>query len=1116
MGVPNSWSDRDEGALNGMSLRGSMADSESDCEGIDMRRRVKGLAFSSVLLLLSVLLPVARGDQRWTHGPPRGVRPVSPSRSITVLATGGTITGRVMDSKGSPISGIGMLATIDDKNYVFPDGDTDANGQYFFRNLAAGQYFVNAFDFSLNQYVDTWYPDVWDTDFHRGLALATAVAVSDGATATADFRLPLGARILLSLKDPAGAPIVVPKAGASNGCWGDMFVDFNGKKIRINGACVGGRDYGNGTYEPYVAPVGRTYYLEGWPIGSDYLPVYYNQKPTLETATPILLSGPGPLPLTITMGATGHSISGKFSFATPQDAINNASIYVYAPDRTSLRSLAAAADQTFRIPGLADGDYVVEISVRATKGGVRTTYRKFFANAALFDGATRIRVQGSDVGSINVVMDTPADAASLVTNTKQISLVAPAGASSDPTPLAIWTDSGTVTWTAAGTSAWLRVTPATGSVTANQGATLLNVSADASSLAAGTYQDTLTITGSTGSALQIPVSLQVSAIGAVANKPIALSIPFIEFSGSTPQFSTQTVTVSNPGSARATWDLRSRLVESYPASGALDPGASVPVAIAVSITGVTFGSVTGQLEVRTNGRLTSVVPVSVNVAPPPAPAGRLPLDSPAGKGGLSTQAVDVQLARVVPAVASNLGGSSGSIWSSDVFLASLPSKLLTNNASFTLTPFGSQNGSGSVNIRGVVRAPMLTLASPVSTMFRQPSGYGALEIRPESGAVATWTRVWTAGRDGKGTYGQEIPAYDSASVLIQGDVGILPVLLGGEAFRSNLQLTEVRGAAITVRLNVRDASGKETGARDVTLAPYEQRTLQGFLPAALTVAYAEVRVTGGGAVGALASLIDNSTNDPTTILMTKRPSRTSTGKLIVPGIIRGDGAAETVWRSDVWIVNSGDVPLTFVPVLYSSGASPKTASAFTIAPHAQATLRDPLQSLFGMQSGAGALLLDVKSGDPSAVRMTSRAFTVDSAGGTLGQDVQPARDTDEVKNGDPGLALFGVARNRSFRTNLQIQETSGSPVTVEISATGTAANSINIPLTSPRTNVPLPAFGFLQFADILGQLAFTDEVTNPRITVKVISGSGSVIAYASMIDSTTGDATTVPSFRLQQ
>lgn len=1092
-----------------------------------MRKPTIGPALRTLqtLLLLGLMfLPRLHAVERWRDDRPvRQERRPHATSSVIPLVTGGSITGRVLDSKGAPLAGMALLATPDDVNYFFPDNyaDSDANGQYHFSNLPAGQYFVNAYDYQGNQYVDTWYPDVWDTDFHRNLAPATAIAVTDGGTGTADFHLAIGARILLSLKDAAGAPVLAPYSGSRNGCWGTMFADFQGRAIAINGTCGGGRDFRNGTYEPYVVPIGRTYYLEGWPVGLNFQPVFYNQKPTLQTATPITLSAPGPLPITITLGATGHSLSGKFSFATAPNAITGANINLYATDGTFLQTTLANSDLSFQFTGVPDGLYVVRVSVGVTRGTVNSIERKYYSNAATFTSATQIRIAGADVGSINVVVDTPADTPSVSTNTKAISLIAPAGSTSEPSSLAIWTDTGSVNWTAAGTSPWLRVSPASGSVSANQGASLLNVTADATTLAAGKYQDTLTITGNSGTPLRIPVSLDVAAVGAVPNKPLAASLSTLTFQGQTSQFSPQTVTVTNPADTVVSWDLRSRLAEAYPSSGVLNPGASTQVAVAANILDVAFGSVTGLLELRTNGRVTATLPVSVNVAPPATPATRAPLPPPPVNlpnihGGVSTEAVDVQLARVVPTAASNLAGSTGSAWSSDVFLTNLPSKLASNMTSFTLTPFGNPNGSGSTNIRGLVKAPMTTLASPIATMFLQNSGYGALDIRPEGGALATWARVWTAGRDGKGTYGQDIPAYDSASVIAPGEIGILPVLLGGDGFRTNLQLSEVRGAAVTIHLIVRDSSGNEKSSRDITLSPYEQRTLQRFLPPGLTIGYGEIRVLGGGAAGALVSLIDNTTNDPTTVMVTKRPALTSTGKLIVPGVIRGDGALDTAWRSDVWIVNSGSTALTFAPVLYAAGSAPRTAPTQSIGAHVQAVLHDPLQNLFGLSNGSGALLLDVKSGDASAIRMISRTFTVDATGGTLGQGIQPARDTDEARNGDPGLALFGIARNRNFRTNLQLQETTGSPVTVEVSATGIAANSTSVSLTSTKTNFNVPAFGFVQVPDILGGLGFTDEVTNPRITVRVISGTGSIVTYASMIDSTTGDATTVPSFRLLQ
>ena len=98
--------------------------------------------------------------------------------------------------------------------------------------------------------------------------------MTGGGTATANSTVAFGARVLLTLKDPNGAPIDVP----GKGCWGSMFVEFNGKRFQVNGDCSGGYDFDNGTYEPYVVMQGRTYFLEGWPRGSNYGPVFYNQK----------------------------------------------------------------------------------------------------------------------------------------------------------------------------------------------------------------------------------------------------------------------------------------------------------------------------------------------------------------------------------------------------------------------------------------------------------------------------------------------------------------------------------------------------------------------------------------------------------------------------------------------------------------------------------------------------------------------------------------------------------------------------------------------------------------------------------------------------------------------
>jgi hypothetical protein len=173
-----------------------------------------------------------------------------------------------------------------------------------------------------------------------------------------------------------------------------------------------------------------------------------------------------------------------------------------------------------------------------------------------------------------------------------------------------------------------------------------------------------------------------------------------------------------------------------------------------------------------------------------------------------------------------------------------------------------------------------------------------------------------------------------------------------------------------------------------------------------------------------------------------------------------------------------------------------------------------MQNVFSLDSGKGSLLLDVVGGDASALRLFSRTFNLAPNGGTLGQGVQPVRASDEVKNGDPGLVVFGVQRTRAFRTNLQIQETSGQPVTVEVRGVANPPGNVSVTLVSPSTQIPLGPYEFLQLGGIVGLLGYPEGTTSARITVRVVSGSGAVTAYGSIVDSITGDPTTVPAFRL--
>lgn len=1031
---------------------------------------------------------------------------------------GGTIRGRVTTPDGAPIAGLPMLL-YDGSRWYSNTPDTDANGEYVISGIPDGTYFLNACDCGVfNQYVDTWYPNVWDTEFWRNLEPATPITVRNGTTLTADFRVPLGARLRLHLRDGAGQPIrtptvTMPNGARYDGCYGSMWVEVRGRRHEVAYSCAFSRDFDDGTYEPYVVPQGRNYFVQAWPGGTNFVPVWYERSPTINTATPIRLTEPGPRSITIVLAETGKAIRGRMTFATPAE-IRNASVIVYRPDGTFLKQEPANPDGTYAVMGLPSGEYVVYFLAFVTQAETSRSYSKYYPNATSFSSASIVSVGDGDRNGVDVVMDTPANNAALRTNTRNLNLIAPSGGTSESAPISIWTDTGEISWEATSEVPWLRLSPSSGRVSERGGARTISVSADAATLAPGRYTATVTITGSNGAPLNVPVVLEVTAAPSPEAKPIETSVSSLHYRGELSQFEPQTIVVHNPSAVHAAWNLRSTIATAYPPSGELGPGKSAEVSIAANVSELEFGSVNGLVDVLTNGRVSSTIRVTVSVSPKPVPVDRFGSPFEVGGVGALVTPVPPSQATVVPAVASRLAGNGGSMWTSDVFLSNLPSALRSNLSSFILSPFGSVNGAGALMVNGLVKLPAIMIASPLASLFRVESGMGALDVRPETQGVASWSRIWTAAKNGRGTFGQEIPAFDASTALKAGESGVIPVVLG-RPYRTNMLFSEISGAAAIAHVEILDDRGNPLTSHYVGLQPFEQRSLGGVLPQPASVGYARVSVSGSGAVGIVTTLVDNVTNDPTTVLVMKRAPLTSSGRLIVPGIARAAGANNTTWRSDVWLVNSSNTILRFTPVLYQGGAAPPLrGSEYVVGPHAQVTLSDSIRTDFGMEGGRGALMLDVTAGDVNGVRMISRTFNL-GAGGSLGNGVRAVEIDDETGSGDTGLVLFGMQRNREFRTNLQIQETTGNSAIVELSATATRTDAPGTTLATATTRFEIKAYEFYQVGDVLGLLGLPQEAANARLIVRVVSGSGRVVAYGSMVDNVTGDPTTVPAFRVR-
>ncbi len=221
----------------------------------------------------------------------------------------------------------------------------------------------------------------------------------------------------------------------------------------------------------------------------------------------------------------------------------------------------------------------------------------------------------------------------------------------------------------------------------------------------------------------------------------------------------------------------------------------------------------------------------------------------------------------VPVVA-HTEGKKASQWRSDVGLLN-PG---TGTANVTLTFHGPD---GLVTNTTYVPAGAQSVLVDVVAQLGA-SGQGALEVSSDRSLKVT-SRTYhqasaDAACDANGTKGQSYPSLAAGEGLSQGQAAWLPHLAENAVYRTNIGLVNVGAVEATAKVELYDGAGSLLASYDVTLPPgqWSQKTKPFASMAgqtALDHGYARVAVTSGAGVVAFASVIDNLTNDPTTITM---------------------------------------------------------------------------------------------------------------------------------------------------------------------------------------------------------------------------------------------------------
>jgi photosystem II stability/assembly factor-like uncharacterized protein len=214
-------------------------------------------------------------------------------------------------------------------------------------------------------------------------------------------------------------------------------------------------------------------------------------------------------------------------------------------------------------------------------------------------------------------------------------------------------------------------------------------------------------------------------------------------------------------------------------------------------------------------------------------------------------------------------GRDGAFYTTDLAIANPGAA----DATFTIrfVRHDADGTDGPLATRTLAAGRAVTYMDVLGSLFGIESGYGALQIISDSAALRMTAFTSTPSADGRGRVGQGVRAFDATRLATPGSPAVLVGLRDDASARTNLVLANATALTVTVELALSGPDGAVLGTATQTLPPLGMTQVSSVVSAlggaAAGDGYLVVRVaTAGGAVAAYASVVDNGTNDPRTIL----------------------------------------------------------------------------------------------------------------------------------------------------------------------------------------------------------------------------------------------------------
>ncbi len=211
--------------------------------------------------------------------------------------------------------------------------------------------------------------------------------------------------------------------------------------------------------------------------------------------------------------------------------------------------------------------------------------------------------------------------------------------------------------------------------------------------------------------------------------------------------------------------------------------------------------------------------------------------------------------------------TSAAFWKTDLTVRNTASAGATVTVRFL--GHDGDGRDGPVRQRYFQAGETYTWRDVLSELFGLSADYGPILVQSTQPSLAVLAQTWTPAPGG-GTYGQSVPVLSTAELVGATPRSILGVRQDG-AFRTNLMLANSTEATVDVDVQLRSTSGALLNSTRRTLGPLSRDQIDRV---ASVLGYPNLSdgvlvvssPTPGAAIGAYASVIDEKTQDPRTLL----------------------------------------------------------------------------------------------------------------------------------------------------------------------------------------------------------------------------------------------------------